>query len=59
MRKKMLLAVAVWYFLLISTSNGVATQVGPFATEAACSNYRAQFAGNGGAAPCFSTTARQ
>ena len=58
MQKKALWAVTVWYFLMIS-SGGVATQVGPFATELACSNYRMQFAGNGGAAPCFSTTARQ
>ena len=59
MHKKTLLAEAVWYFLLISTSNGVATQVGPFFNQTACNDYRAQFAGNGGAAPCFSTTARE
>jgi hypothetical protein len=58
MRKKALVAVAVWYFLLIS-SGGVATQVGPFANETACNDYRMQFAGNGGAAPCFSTTAKE
>jgi hypothetical protein len=58
MHKKTLLAVAVWYFLLISSS-GVATQVGPFFNQTACNDYRAQFAGNGGAAPCFSTTARE
>jgi hypothetical protein len=56
MHKKALMTVAVWYFLMIS-SGGVATQVGPFATEQACSDYRMQFASNGGAAPCFSTTA--
>ncbi|HVN27702.1 MAG TPA: hypothetical protein VMT64_04410 [Candidatus Binataceae bacterium] len=28
-------------------------------TQAACNDYRLQFAGSGGAAPCFSTTARQ
>ena len=59
MRSRMLLAVAVWYFVLFSQTGGVATQIGPFANEAACSNYRAQFASNGGAAPCFSTTAKQ
>ncbi len=54
-----MMAVAVWYFVLFSSTGGVATQIGPFATQAACSDYRAQFAGNGGAAPCFSTTARE
>ena len=59
MHKRILLAVTVWYFLLISTSNGVATQVGPFFNEAACNDYRSQFAGNGGAALCFSTIAKE
>ena len=58
MRKKSLWALIVWYFLLISP-NGVATQVGPFLNETACNDYRMQFAGTGGAAPCFSTTAKQ
>jgi len=55
----MLLVVVVWYFVLFSQTGGVATQIGPFANETACDDYRAQFAGNGGAAPCFSTTAKQ
>jgi hypothetical protein len=58
MFRRLLLAVAVWYFVLFSQA-GVATQIGPFATSTACANYRSQFAGNGGAAPCFSTTAKQ
>jgi hypothetical protein len=52
------LAVAVWYFVLFSQA-GVATQIGPFANQTACNDYRSQFAGNGGAATCFSTTAKE
>jgi hypothetical protein len=59
MLKRIMMTVGVWYFVLFSPTGGVATQIGPFATEAACGDYRAQFAGNGGAAPCFSTTAKQ
>jgi hypothetical protein len=59
MLKRMVTAVAVWYFVLFSSTGGVATQIGPFATQAACNDYRTQFASNGGAAPCFSTTAKQ
>ena len=59
MRKRILATMAVWYFVLFSSTGGVATQIGPFATQAACNDYRGQFAGNGGAAPCFSTTAKQ
>jgi hypothetical protein len=59
MLKRIMWAVAVWYFVLFSSTGGVATQIGPFATQTACSDYRTQFASNGGAAPCFSTTAKQ
>ena len=58
MLRRMLLTMAVWYFVLFSQA-GTATQIGPFATQMACNDYRSQFAGNGGAAPCFSTTAKQ
>jgi hypothetical protein len=57
MLKRILSTSLVWYFVLFSQA-GVATQIGPFVTQNACNNYRAQFAGNGGAAPCFSTTAK-
>lgn len=59
MLKRITLVMLVWYFVLFSSSGGVATQIGPFATEQACNDYRTQFASNGGAAPCFSTTAKE
>jgi hypothetical protein len=57
--KKSILAVAVWYFVILNSS-GVG-QVGPFATQIACENYRTQgiISSNYVTAICFSTTARQ
>ncbi len=52
--------VFVWYFLMNwNTGNSSFTQVGPFATEAACQKYAAAVSGGGViVTPCFSTTAK-
>jgi hypothetical protein len=55
--------VFVWYFLMNwNTGNSSFTQVGPFATQAACERYQtivsAQLASSGSVMPCFSTTAK-
>jgi hypothetical protein len=56
---KLLAAFAVWYFILYSQQTIL--QVGPFATEAACTSFAksldAQFSVPTSA--CFSTTAKQ
>lgn len=58
--KKSILSVAVWYFVILHGGSSPA-QIGPFATQAACENYRTQqietqsFA----TAPCFNTAAKQ
>ncbi len=58
--RKLLVTVAVWYFVIVSGAGGVA-QVGPFATQAACNNFRmtldSQF--EIPTSTCFSTTAKQ
>ena len=55
------LAVLAWYFIAYNTG-GVA-QIGPFATQAACSNYAASlFAGGNGnfqTTAFFSSSAKQ
>lgn len=58
MRKAFLLT---WYFVLIA---GNAAQIGPFATQAACTNYqalvRAQFSNaDFSYLPCFNSVAKQ
>jgi hypothetical protein len=55
--------VFVWYFLMNwNTGQSSFTQVGPFATQAACESYKtavsAQLASSGFVTPCFSTTAK-
>jgi len=47
----------LWYFLLIGNNAASVTQVGPFATQAACTNYRNSLTLSSFA--CFSTTAKQ
>ena len=54
MRKAIFL---VWYFVVIGASAGSVTQVGPFATQTACNDYRNSITSDSFA--CFSTTARQ
>jgi hypothetical protein len=46
----------VWYFLVIGAGATSVTQVGPFADETACNNYRNSLTLNSFA--CFSTTAK-
>ncbi len=56
--RKLLAAVAVWYFVI---QWGGPLQVGPFATEAACGNF-STLLGTVYEIPttsCFSTTAKQ
>jgi hypothetical protein len=58
-KKKLLIAGAIaWYFIAY---NGGVAQIGPFATQAACSNYAAsiQVTGNLLTTTCFGTTAKQ
>jgi hypothetical protein len=59
--RKLLVAVAVWYFIYALPSGVV--QVGPFATQAACNNFSASLTtgpnGQGFASACFRTTAKQ
>ena len=63
--KKSLLGVAVWFFVTYSMSgSGAFLQVGPFATQAACENYRTKVVSNPAGGPnlttlsCFSTSAK-
>jgi len=58
--RKRLVAIAVWYFIF-APSGAVVTplQVGPFATQAACDNFRMSIPFDGVASTCFSTTAKQ
>ena len=46
----------VWYFLAIAANANSVTQVGPFATETACNNYRSAITLSSFA--CFSTTSK-
>jgi hypothetical protein len=46
----------VWFFLVIGTGASSVTQVGPFADETACNNYRNSVTLSSYA--CFSTTAK-
>jgi hypothetical protein len=58
--RKLLATIAVWYFIFQSGS-GAVVQVGPFATQAACNNYRttlSDYFGYSGSS-CFSTTAKE
>jgi hypothetical protein len=60
MMRKLLVAVAVWYFILFSGTSPL--QVGPFATQAACDNFRTSLGNQTGGdamSTCFSTTAKQ
>ncbi|MGC2303526.1 hypothetical protein [Candidatus Binatus sp.] len=57
MRK--LLIVAAWYFILYSPQTIL--QVGPFASEASCSNFAKSLNAQlgTGSSTCFSTTSKQ
>ena len=65
--KQSILSLGVWYFLItgpgFNNASFTFTQVGPFATRAACQNYQAgiikEFGPSGTEAmtDCFSTTA--
>jgi hypothetical protein len=46
----------VWYFLVIGAGASSVTQVGPFASEAACDNYRNSITLSSYA--CFNSTAK-
>ena len=46
----------VWYFLLIGAGANSVTQVGPFASETACNNYRNSVTLSSYA--CFNSTAK-
>jgi len=46
----------VWYFLVIGAGAANVTQVGPFADQTACTNYRNSLTLD--SFPCFSTTAK-
>lgn len=58
--RKLLVAVAVWYFILAPNEAGP-VQVGPFATQAACDNFRMGLSSEFEVptSACFSTTAKQ
>ena len=63
--KKDFIRVAVWFFLVYNANAGGAfLQAGPFATQAACENYRTKVVSNPARGPnlttlsCFSTTAK-
>jgi hypothetical protein len=52
-------AIAVWYFLAFPASGGGSfTQVGPFASQNACENYRTQVSAQSAALPCWSDKAK-
>jgi len=63
MRRALKLAiVTVWYFLVLNNGSVVVLQVGPFATQTACEDYRTNVvnpANDGPTLPCFSTTAKE
>jgi hypothetical protein len=59
--RKLLATIVVWYFIIFS--NGV-SQIGPFATQAACNTFRTSLGPLSEFVPvitstCFSTTAKQ
>ena len=57
--KKIILAVSVWYFVILHGGNSP-VQIGPFATQVACENYRTQIENQSFAtAVCFNSTAKQ
>ena len=58
--KKVILAILAWYFVILHGGNSPA-QIGPFATQAACENYRTQQieTQSFSSAPCFSSTSKQ
>jgi hypothetical protein len=57
---RIVLAVAAWYFVAYNFSTEAIIQIGPFASEAECSNYRNVVSTGSNYTPlaCFSTTAK-
>ena len=57
--KKSILAVGVWYFVVLNGGGAPVTQIGPFATQAACDNYGLNPSSHLDTLACFSTAAKQ
>ena len=58
--KKVILAILAWYFVILHGGNSP-VQIGPFATQVACENYRTQQIENQSfaTAPCFNSASKQ